>query len=306
MFRLNDRIETLDAQIETGLGHALTRLDQLPRWLLGLISVALVALVGLIDALTGEQVAFALFYLAPIALMAWYVGRRPGAWLSAACAIIWLLADLAVTAQPYARLLIPIWNTYSRFGFFLIVTVLLSALRRSLDREKTLARLDYLTGAANARAFFDVATLELSRARRYRHALTIAYIDVDNFKEVNDQYGHAAGDGVLRMTVATIRRNLRASDLVARLGGDEFALLLPETGPAAAEAVGQKMQAHLLQAAREQNWPVTFSIGVLTCVQLPQTIEEALHAADELMYSVKKTRKNMIRYATLNEIELAR
>lgn len=296
---LHRRIAAIDAWIELSLARALGRLEQRPRWLLSLSSILLVLLLGLVDAVSGEEVAFSVLYLIPVSLAAWYVGRRAGAWLSALSATAWLLADLVAKTGPYSRLLIPIWNTYMRFGFFLVVTVLLSALRRSLDREKALARKDYLTGAANARAFFDAASLELSRARRYSHPLTIAYIDVDNFKTINDQFGHAVGDAVLRMTVTTIRRNLRASDLVARLGGDEFALLLPETGSAAAEVVSQKLRASLLHEASAQGWPVTFSIGVLTYLTPPQTVEEAIHAADALMYDVKKTRKNMIKRATV-------
>lgn len=297
---LRRRISAFDHRVERSLGRLLLYLERQSRWWLALLSIALVGLLGLIDALTSDEVAFSVFYLLPVSIAAWYVGRRPGAWLSAISALTWLVADLSFAGSPYSHPLIPLLNTLTRFSFFLLVTVLLSALRRSLDREKTLARMDYLTGAANARAFVDTARLELSRSRRYQHPLTIAYIDVDNFKTVNDQLGHSAGDAVLRMTVTTIRRNLRASDLVARLGGDEFALLLPETGPDAAEVVGRKVQSRLLSEAEAQGWSVTFSIGVLTCLTPPETVEEAIYAADALMYSVKKSRKNMIKFATLS------
>ncbi|HTC77354.1 MAG TPA: diguanylate cyclase, partial [Terriglobales bacterium] len=106
-------------------------------------------------------------------------------------------------------------------------------LAAALAAEKELSRSDPLTGLPNRRAFYEVALAEADRARRYRHPLSLAYLDVDNFKQVNDDYGHDAGDELLVRVAEVLRRNLRNNDIVARLGGDEFAMLLPET-PASA------------------------------------------------------------------------
>jgi len=94
---------------------------------------------------------------------------------------------------------VPIWNALTRFLFFMLVAICLIALRNAYEHEKALARSDFLTGAANSRAFFEVADMELVRARRYARPFSVAYIDVDNFKTVNDTLGHLAGDDLLRV-----------------------------------------------------------------------------------------------------------
>ena len=100
---------------------------------------------------------------------------------------------------------------------------------------------DPLTGALNSRAFTEQLQLEVDRAKRYDHPLSLAYIDLDNFKRVNDSRGHLEGDKVLRCVVTEMRKSVRANDVVGRLGGDEFALLMPETDVAAAHATIQQV-----------------------------------------------------------------
>ena len=131
-----------------------------------------------------------------------------------------------------------------------------------------------------------------------KHPFTLAYIDLDNFKTVNDQLGHATGDQVLRTVVSSVKKNIRRTDIVARLGGDEFALLLPETNQESARVVLSKIQDGLLEEMRKNNWPVTFSIGVLTCRVAPPSTDALVSMADELMYSVKHDGKNGVKYAT--------
>ena len=144
----------------------------------------------------------------------------------------------------------------------------------------------------------DLVQSEIDRLQRYQHPLTLAYIDLDNFKTVNDQLGHVTGDQVLRAVVSSVKKNIRRTDIVARLGGDEFALLLPETNQESARVVLSKVQDGLLEEMRINNWPVTVSIGVLTCRVAPPSTDALVSMADELMYSVKHDGKNGIKYAT--------
>jgi diguanylate cyclase (GGDEF)-like protein len=139
-----------------------------------------------------------------------------------------------------------------------------------------------------------VGLREITRARRYNRPLTLLYIDLDNFKQVNDAFGHETGDELLVEVAATIRCNVRATDLVARLGGDEFALLLTETNREAGLVVTNKLRETLLRAMQERNWPVTFSIGVVSFTVPPASVEEMVKQADEVMYSVKQRGKNSI------------
>ena len=258
---------------------------------------ALIGFIGFLDFLTGYEVAFSLFYTIPVSLITWLTGRRLGIVASIASAVVWLIANLTA-GNSYSHPFIYVWNTLMGLGFFLIVAFLLSTLKMAFEHERELSRTDYLTGAVNSRFFFDLLQIEINRAQRYHHPFTIAYLDIDNFKLINDQYGHITGDQVLRAVVNQARRHLRKTDVVARLGGDEFALLLPETNQESAHVVLSKFQSDNSVEMQQRNWPVTLSIGALTCINAPHAMEELVRMADDLMYSVKRGSKNAIKYST--------
>jgi diguanylate cyclase (GGDEF)-like protein len=261
------------------------------------IGFVLIGIVGIIDFLTGYEIAFSLFYLIPISLVTWLTGRRFGMVMSLFSTIVWFISDVAAGAS-YSHPLIYAWNTIIILGFFIIVTYLLASLRTSLEHTKELASTDYLTGAVNSRVFYDLLQTEINRSQRYKNPFTIAYIDLDNFKTVNDDFGHNIGDQVLRFVVNQVIKHLRKTDVVARLGGDEFALLLPETNQESAKIVLSKLQCDILAGMQQNNWQVTLSIGVLTCIDAPHAAEEVIKIVDDLMYSVKRGSKNGIKYAT--------
>ncbi len=271
-----------------------------PKALLVFIGLSLVMLLGAADFLTGPDLSFLIFYLIPVFLITWFVGGTAGALISVISAVVWFLEDV-LARSSYIHPLIPYWNAAVKLGFFLILTYLLSKMKNGLEREKALARRDELTGAANRRAFLESAGIELSRARRYRRPLTFAYIDIDDFKRVNDRLGHSAGDALLRSATKTVEDHLRAFDFFARLGGDEFGLLLPETGYEAAEIVLRKIQKGLLETMQKNGWPVTFSIGAVTWLSPPSATDEMIRLADGLMYSVKSGGKNQIRHERFGE-----
>jgi diguanylate cyclase (GGDEF)-like protein len=263
-------------------------------WLLtGLIGVAAV---GVADYLTGREIAFSSFYLIPIMLVTWYLGRKHGLAFSIISAIAWFTAD-TLAGQPYSQPVIPFWNAAVRLIFFVVVTFLLSGLK-GLEREKEVARIDDLTGAANRRHFFEVAQVELDRCQRYQRPFTVFYFDIDGFKSVNDRWGHRIGDQLLCAVVQRAKRHLRTTDFLARLGGDEFIILFPETDPEAAHVVVSKMRQALLDEMQIHQWPVTFSIGALTCLNGHLSTDDLILKADALMYTAKKDGKNSIVFAT--------
>lgn len=274
--------------------NLLTSLEKQSKPYILFIGCTLVSIIGVIDFLTGEELAFSLFYVLPIALVTWLINRQIGLAASFVSALVWMSADLT-TRHPYSHPLIPIWNTFIRLAFFVIITSLLSALRRAAEREKKLARTDYLTGAVNSRLFHELLQMEIDRTQRYERPFTLVYLDLDNFKTVNDQFGHSTGDQVLRTIVGYTQQHLRKVDVIARLGGDEFALLLPETNQESAGIVLAKLQFGLLQEMQQNNWAITFSIGALTCSTLVSSSDELLKKVDELMYSVKHGGKNAIK-----------
>src|SRR5437879_10039864 len=155
------------------------------------------------------------------------------------------------------------WDALVRLAAFLVVAVMMAALRESLDRERRVARTDPLTGVGNARAFYEAADAEIARARRYQRPFTAAYVDLDDFKTVNDRLGHAAGDAVLRLVARALPGVLRKNDLVARIGGEEFCVLLPETATAPARIVVQKLREALSDVVVAHGWRVTASVRVV-------------------------------------------
>ena len=163
-----------------------------------------------------------------------------------------------------------------------------------MEREKRISRTDPLTGVSNARYFIEFAAIELDRARRYGHLLTIVYLDLDNFKYVNDNFGHLTGDRLLKLIADKVHGRIRAIDIVARLGGDEFVILLPEVSFDDAQVVVERMRTLLLEVMKGNDWPVTFSIGMITHRSLPESVDRLIKEADDLMYVAKRNGKNQI------------
>lgn len=169
----------------------------------------------------------------------------------------------------------------------------------ALETEKSLSRSDHLTGLANRRSFEESFELECKRSRRYHRPITLVYMDLDNFKKVNDGQGHHTGDEVLVAVAATLRSNLRATDCVARIGGDEFAILLPETNEDASRIILKKLDAVLQELLAGTNWPIGFSFGVVTFPAPLDSLEEMLGRADKLMYDAKHSGKGAILYQSV-------
>ena len=259
-------------------------------------SLLLVILLGVVDYLNGPDISLLIFYVVPVFVAAHYAGRRAGYFMCAASGLAWLAGAYATTGH-FSHPLIAYWNVAVRLGSLIILARLVTSFKLSLEHERELARTDYLTGALNGRSFGEMAEAEIERTRRHAHTFTVAYIDVDDFKLVNDRQGHSAGDRLLKTIADTVRENVRAIDLVARLGGDEFAVLMPETGETAARVVINRVRRELLTVMRRRGLRVTFSVGVVTWDTPPDSVDEMLRSADELMYTAKRLGKNTVRHA---------
>lgn len=259
-------------------------------------SIVSVLLLGVADITTGKEVSWFPFYLLPVSLMAWSVGLWPALGMSAFSSAVWLSADL-FTAGSYSEGWIYYWNAGVRLGLFVVVVVLLSSLRRGHDIEHSLARTDPVTGLANARYFHERAAAEMERSRRFGHPLSVAYVDLDDFKDVNEERGHIGGDAVLRQMGEYLCKSVRAYDVVARLGGDEFAVLMPETDAESARIVAGALPRRIHEAAGVEGLPTTLSIGVATFDRPPGTVDEMVRHADQLMYQVKAGGKDGVLHA---------
>lgn len=176
------------------------------------------------------------------------------------------------------------------------------ALLASQRELEALARVDSLTGLANRRQFEERLALALTRARRYGLAVALMYIDIDHFKQVNDSFGHAAGDAVLRTFGQRLSACVRAGDLVARLGGDEFVLLVEDiASPEIAELIARKLIANMADAIAVEGATlhITTSIGIVFASR-PGAAPALLSAADAALYAAKHAGRNTYHLVTVD------
>jgi diguanylate cyclase (GGDEF)-like protein len=262
------------------------------------VGFALIAGIGALDYLTAGHLSLSLFSLLPVAVLAWKGGRWLGLAGSLASVCAWVLAGIGA-GQRFPSTLLLCWDGAARFLTYAVLTFLISSLKDSISHLEAMSRTDPLTGAANTRAFREHLRGELERSRRYHHPFTISYLDLDNFKSVNDSFGHATGDELLRTVVSTIGTHVRTTDLIARLGGDEFALLLPEADLEGARTVIGRIRTSLQREMESRGWPVTMSVGSLTCLNPGLDVDELVKKADELMYEAKLQGKNVVNFFSL-------
>jgi diguanylate cyclase (GGDEF)-like protein len=152
------------------------------------------------------------------------------------------------------------------------------------------ARQDALTGLSNRRAFEEELPREIDRAQRYGHRLSLLMIDLDDFKAVNDTKGHQTGDAVLIAVAQQLFREQRRSDMVVRLGGEEFVMVLPETDPAAAVSIAERVRKRILESPECEG--TTISIGVASFPTSAKTERALIRAADHALYAAKHRGKN--------------
>jgi len=267
------------------------------------ISLLLVLLNGFLDYITGAHVSMMLLFALPIMLAAWYCGKIAGVAIALAATAAWLVVNQLQQAHGGDGVILS-WNTFSRFGIFVLIAYVVSLqaqLRESLERERRRASTDRLTGLLNKEAFRERVEEEMRRAHRYSHPLSLAFIDLDDFKQINDTYGHTRGDRLLKDVSSTILNTVRKTDIAGRVGGDEFAVLFPETDDRQAiKAVQELINAFDIMTS-QSGWRVTASMGVITCPEICETYDALLGEADRLMYAAKEKGKNGVEFAVMDE-----
>ena len=171
-------------------------------------------------------------------------------------------------------------------------------LRAAKQYAEELAQKDELTGLKNRRAFFEQGNRIFEQSKRFRHPISVIMMDIDHFKMINDDYGHAIGDKVLRAVAESLQRVVREIDIVARMGGEEFAFILPETGLQEASKLAERLRSEiedLVVANDGHQIKITASFGVAACKDGDGHIEVLLTDADNALYVAKKNGRNQIK-----------
>lgn len=259
------------------------------------IAFLLVIIIAGINMLIGNVISLENILIFPIVLTSWYGSKKSGVLLSITAASIWVGASCLFTMEQCGGLQV-LFNYIIQMTSYVFLSVFIANFREVNMFEKNLADTDSLTGLFNSRRIYVELADELLRAVRYKHVFSLAYIDIDNFKKINDLLGHAAGNSVLKDVALCLSACLRKVDKIGRIGGDEFLCLLPETNSESAKAAMEKAVHLLSDHMKSSRWNVTFSIGVVTFESPPESINLAISAADELMYKVKNKGKNNIFY----------
>ena len=169
-------------------------------------------------------------------------------------------------------------------------------LRSAKEAAEALSRTDPLTGVNNRRAFEEWLGHHIQLSKRYRHAMALGFIDLDNFKQLNDAMGHSKGNMALITVGKILMTAVRSSDFIGRVGGDEFCVLLPNTDLDGAKWFFERIHKQLMLETTTNSWPIGFSVGVAVFIRPAQNEDEAITIADDLMYEVKRSTKNRVVY----------
>ena len=245
-----------------------------------------------LNADTPPTARLGVLYVIPVLLVTWTEGLVWG--IVFGLATITLREAVAWDQMPAAT---PVhWRIGNALAYVAVVAVAMAGLQKLRKSQAELARLvtqDPLTNVLNARAFVDRLGQELERNRRYPRPLTLVYMDLDNFKVINDTHGHQTGDAVLRLVADAMRTSVRTADVVGRLGGDEFGVLMPETDAQLADAAAKRLVASL-RSVFQGTPSVTASIGVVSCTATDASTDDLLRRADQAMYDAKKAGKDRV------------
>jgi diguanylate cyclase (GGDEF)-like protein len=293
--------------LETAATQQLHGLRGSRRALGALAAVTAVVAIAWLDAIVPSDIALVLLYLVPIAACGWWLGGRVTVLVAVAAGVAFLVSDLG--SRTPASLSVSLWHAFTTQIVFLALGGAVARVRlgqdhlaeanrrlsEHLEQESLLARTDARTGLPNVRAFLDHLDMEVARRRRDGRPLAVAYLDIDNFKQVNDIYGHAAGDDLLARIGEAIREAVRAGDVFARVGGDEFAVAFAETGPGDVQTIAQRLAARIraLGAYYPKAQP-DCSIGIACFLTVPADPEAIVHCADAAMYRAKQQGKGCI------------
>lgn len=240
-----------------------------------------------LDLADGSKVWLHVLYVFPIAATAYYCERDVLVGIMVGVSLALQLMTLIVYDIPALAILLNVGIALASAG--MIVAFARSA-RMNIVRIEALAITDALTQLHNRRGFESTLAVEIARQRRYGGALSLAVLDLDRFKELNDRRGHEAGDQALRLLGDVLRKGTRPCDSTARIGGDEFVIVMPMTPQEDCALLCCNLSTAIVEKMATAGFSITASIGFATFEQAPDSISAALQRADHAMYGVKARR----------------
>jgi diguanylate cyclase (GGDEF)-like protein len=259
--------------------HWATMLSRPAAWRL---TAAAFAAVAFVDWLTGPDIWLGPLYLFVICVPTWTLGARAGFAAGLTCFGVGTLIN-GFSIYPSSGFA-AVWTVAMRFVAIAMVLTLVAGFRRSHDREWRKARIDQGTGAMTRQGFFE----HVDRLRGGGRTHVLAYIDLDDFKQVNDRHGHAAGDEVLRLFAVRIAAAIGDGDTMARIGGDEFLVHIAADDEAAARRTIESLHVQLNAMLALSGYGAGCSIGALLLDrEAPRIGEQEVKLADRLMYLAK-------------------
>lgn len=249
--------------------------------------------VGVVDVWTGSDVRLLSLYLLAVAWCGWRLGRRGVLFAVLVTLSTWGVSQQLSGVQHWSA---GVWvfNLVSQSVALLSIGWLVAELSRRLEAERATARIDPLSGLRNRRALAQDSELALAICHRHAHPVALAFIDLDDFKQVNDRLGHEGGDTVIQACARALTASCRATDLPARLGGDEFVILMPETTAPQAQALMERVRLAFAQAVAGLPASAGMTVGVLAEAQATRTLDRLLAEADALMYEAKREGKGRV------------
>jgi len=248
------------------------------------LGILAMSILFIFDVATGSDIRLHVLYVFPLAAIALHCERIDfsvaGLILSLLCQIYNSLVQGMSTVALRTDAVIFLLSSG-------LVVFLGRAVRENYLEKARQASTDWLTGLHNRGSFETIVEMELSRHRRYGGVFSLALIDLDDFKSLNDSRGHHAGDQALKLLAEVLRENSRGSDAVARLGGDEFAILMPNTGHEDCQARCQQLSLLVMNRMAEAGFGTTASVGGSTYENSQKSTDAILQDADKAMYAAK-------------------